>query len=200
MADGIPLHLVFMLEEESAKHFLEELLPKILPPGVYFQCIPHQGKSDLQKSIPRKLQAWQKPNSFFVILHDLDSNKDCVALKDKLRELCPQPRRHTTLIRIVCQELESWYFGDLKAVQTVFPKFKADRYERRGIYRVPDGIVNPGEELKNIFKKLRIAFNKNSMAKDISKHMDINNNTSTSFNHTITGVRNLVETQLNAQN
>lgn len=38
------------------KYLLDELLPRILPEGVDFQTIAHQGKRDLEKSIPRKFR------------------------------------------------------------------------------------------------------------------------------------------------
>ncbi len=41
--------LVFLLEEVSAKEFLNGILPKILPPEIDFRCIPFEGKSDLEK-------------------------------------------------------------------------------------------------------------------------------------------------------
>lgn len=49
--------LVFLLEELSMKVFLEGLLPRVLPEHIGVQLIPHEGKSDLEKSIPRKLRA-----------------------------------------------------------------------------------------------------------------------------------------------
>ena len=58
--------LVFLLEEESMKALLEILLPQILPPEVCFLCIPHEGKQDLEKSIPRKLRAWQTPGTSLI--------------------------------------------------------------------------------------------------------------------------------------
>ena len=200
MANSAPIHFVFMLEEESAKFLLEGLLPKILSsgtllPNVSFQYIPHQGKSDLQKSIPRKLAAWKKPNSFFVILHDLDANPDCIALKNELRLLCMNANQHEPLIRIICQELEAWYFGDLDAVQKAFPEFNAAQYKRKPRYRHPDEIHNPSKALNKIVKN----FTKGLAARTVPQYMDIENNTSVSFNHTITGIRDFVETQMNAQ-
>ena len=46
------MNLVFFLEERSMKELLDGILPRILPEGVAFQTIPHQGKSDLAKSLP----------------------------------------------------------------------------------------------------------------------------------------------------
>ena len=71
MKYAAPINLVFMLEEESAKHLLKELLPRILSESqsetqtVTYKLIPHQGKGDLQKSIPIKLKAWLDPKYFF---------------------------------------------------------------------------------------------------------------------------------------
>jgi len=62
------LKLVFLLEERSMKEFLRGLLPRILPAGCEFQLIPHEGKSDLEKSIPRKLRAWLEPEVRFVVV------------------------------------------------------------------------------------------------------------------------------------
>ena len=67
--------LVFLLEETSMKQLLDVFLPKILPVDIAFRTIPHNGKSDLEKSIPIKLRAW-KGDVSFVVLHDKDSN-DC---------------------------------------------------------------------------------------------------------------------------
>ena len=38
--------IVFMLEEPSMKELLDKLLPKVLPRGVDFVTIPHEGKQD----------------------------------------------------------------------------------------------------------------------------------------------------------
>jgi hypothetical protein len=50
--------LVFLLEEPSMKALLDVLLPRIIPENITFKCIPHEGKQDLEKSIPKKLKAW----------------------------------------------------------------------------------------------------------------------------------------------
>ena len=191
-----PINLVFMLEEESAKHLLKELLPRILSgfeQRVTCRLIPHQGKGDLQKSIPIKLKAWLAPNTFFIILHDQDSH-DCKELKQKLQQLCAQRAKHEPLIRIICQELVAWYFGDLDAVEKAFPSFRANKYKNKRKFRNPDAINKPSNELKWIVR----GFSKNIAAREIPRHMDIDSNASTSFNHLISGLQNLVKEQLSA--
>ena len=83
---------------------LDGLLPRLFP-DLPFQCVPHKGKRDLQRSIPRKLQAWREPGVRFAVILDNDGG-DCVRLKAKLKQLCNQSGRGGTLIRIACQELE----------------------------------------------------------------------------------------------
>ena len=52
--------LVLLLEEESMRVLLDGLLSRLFP-GLLFQCVPHEGKHDLERSIPRKLRAWGEP-------------------------------------------------------------------------------------------------------------------------------------------
>lgn len=68
--------VVFMVEEASMEEMLRGFLPVLFPDwveGVHWRCIPHEGKSDLEKSIPRKLRAWRQPGARFVVLRDQDS-------------------------------------------------------------------------------------------------------------------------------
>ena len=51
--------LVFLVEEYSMKVLLEGLLPRLFP-NLSFLCIPHEGKQDLEKSVPKKLRAWRE--------------------------------------------------------------------------------------------------------------------------------------------
>jgi hypothetical protein len=74
--------LVFLLEEPSKKAFFDVLLPNILFEDTVFRTIPHNGKTDLKKSIPKKLKACNGDVKF-IILYDKDSN-DCISLKMNL--------------------------------------------------------------------------------------------------------------------
>ncbi|MDA7987553.1 MAG: DUF4276 family protein [Alphaproteobacteria bacterium] len=191
------IRLVFLLEEQSAMYFLKALLPEILPAHVDLEFIPHQGKSDLQRSIKKgvlKLKKWHNLPSFFVILHDQDSH-DCIALKKDLRDLCNRTRvAHQPLIRIACRELEAWYFGDLDAVESVFPNFRADRHKNKAKYRNPDQIHKPSKVLQKIVK----GFRKSDAAKRIPHYMNLANNKSASFNAMLEGVTKFANDCLHA--
>lgn len=182
------LHLVFLLEEPSAKSVLDGLLLRMLPKGkgISFETIAHRGKSDLCKSIPHKLQAWQTPNTRFIVLHDQD-NHDCRLLKQDLSKLCQQAGRDDVLIRIVCRELEAWYFGDLSALEQVFQVKKLQALARKQKYRIPDNIDKPANELEKLIK----GFQKGLAARNMPQYMDIEHNNSVSFQQFVQGVQQL---------
>ena len=179
--------LVFLLEEESMKALLDVLLPQILPGGINFICIPHEGKQDLEKSIPRKLRAWQTPDTTFVIVRDKD-NADCIEIKKHLVDLCAQAGHSDSLVRIACHELESWFLGDLAAVEKAFNIKKLAEQQRNRKYKEPDKLSNASEELEKLVKGYR----KVSGAKKIAAYMTIDQNYSHSFNCFISGVSGLI--------
>ena len=183
------MNLVFLLEEPSAKQVLDTLLPKLLPSDVSFLTIKHHGKDDLRQSLPRKLRNWKTPDTRFVVLHDQD-NCDCEVLKAELQELCRQAGRNDTVIRIVCQELEAWYFGDLAAVERAFPGHRLQQLAEKSAYRDPDAIVKPSDRLEDLIP----GFYKGVGAKTIPQHMDIERNRSRSFQVFIQAVRRLCNT------
>ena len=184
------MKIVFLVEELSMKYLLEGILPQIIPGGIEFKVVPHQGKQDLQKSIPIKLRSWNEPGVKFVIVHDKDS-WDCRELKQELIRLCNQAGRPDTLVRIACNELESWYFGDLEAVGQAFDK-DISAFSEKSKYRVPDDIENPKSEIKKIVKGLQQI----SGAKAIANCMNIGRNTSHSFKVFIEGVLRISEEML----
>lgn len=175
--------LVFLLEEESMKALLDVLLPQILPADITFLCIPHEGKQDLEKSIPIKLRAWQTPGTSFVIVRDKD-HADCLEVKNRLVKLCEQAGRSDSLVRIACHELESWFLGDLAAVEKAFNIKKLAGQQQNRKYKEPDKLSNASEELEKLVKGYR----KVSGAKKIAAHMTIHQNYSHSFNCFISGV------------
>ena len=179
--------LVFLLEEESMKALLDVLLPQILPGGINFICIPHEGKQDLEKSIPRKLRAWQTPDTTFVIVRDKD-NADCIEIKKHLVDLCAQAGHSDSLVRIACHELESWFLVDLAAVEKAFNIKKLAEQQRNRKYKEPDKLSNASEELEKLVKGYR----KVSGAKKIAAYMTIDQNYSHSFNCFISGVSGLI--------
>lgn len=175
--------MVFLLEEKSTKVLLDVLLKKILPPDVDFLTIPHEGKSDLRKSIPVKLASFRNPDDRFVIIQDQDSY-DCKVLKEELRQLCCNAGKEDVLIRIACHEMEAWYFGDLQAVSKAYGK-DLTKLENKRLYRDPDNIVSPKQELRRLLPEHQQI----SGAKKIAPYMNIDANRSVSFNILLKGLK-----------
>jgi len=147
--------LIFLLEEYSIKVLLDGLIPRLFP-DLPFLCVPHEGKHDLEKSIPRKLKSWREPGVRFVVVRDNDGG-DCMALKEKLEALCREGCREDSIVRIACQEIEAWYFGDPEALAEAFGRDDLRCLCSKKRYRDPDAIIQPGkaiEELVPEFQKV----------------------------------------------
>lgn len=111
--------------------------------------MPHEGKQDLEKSIPRKLRAWTEPGARFCVIRDNDG-ADCRALKESLVELCRAGRRDDTLVRIACEELEAWYFGAPDALAKALSRDALRRIADRPRFRDPDAIAQPASVLAQL--------------------------------------------------
>lgn len=182
------MKIVFLLEEPSTKYLLDVLLPQILPESVEFQTIPHRGKRDLERSIPRKLRGWNEPGDVrFVVVHDQDT-QDCIKLKQHLLTLCEGTGKKV-LVRIACQEMESWYLGDVRALAAAYNKPKLSQISAQKKYRIPDDIPSPKEELY----KLLPEHQQIEGAKRVAPYMDIENNSSVSFKQFVSGVRRFAQ-------
>jgi hypothetical protein len=77
-------------------------------------------------------QAWLPPDWKIVILIDKD-REDCLELKEKLeimaissglitKSSCQKDKSFQVLNRIVVEELEAWFFGDVQAIRQAYPK------------------------------------------------------------------------------
>ena len=179
--------LVFLLEEQSMKVLLDNLLPRCFP-DLKFLCVPHEGREDLERSIPRKLRAWKTPGDRFVILRDTDS-EDCRVIKDRIRGLCEVAGRKDTVVRLVCRELEAWYFGDPDALANAFRDEKLRGIGTKARFRNPDEIQSPSRTME----KLVPEFQKISGARRLGTYLACTGNSSISFQFFIQAVKGLVE-------
>lgn len=185
--------LVVFTEEPSTKVMLESLLPRLLSNDRHcFRCVAFEGKQDLEKQLPIKLKGWRTPDTHFVILRDQD-NGDCKAIKEALQGICRRARKPNALVRIACRELESWYFGDLQAVETALGIDRLTDLEAKAKYRNPDTIHNPSRELRRITKN---RYQKVSGSREIGKLLRLDGSRSTSFQHFIGGVCRLMGVQV----
>ena len=178
--------MIFLVEELSMQAFLDIFLRRLYP-ELEFLCVPHNGKSHLDRNIVHTLRDWQVPGDRFVILRDNDGG-DCHALKERLKELCRQGGREDTLIRIVCQELEAWYLAEPDAMADAFGDERLRNIGRQAAYRSPDVRPKPSLDME----KLTQGFQKLSSARRMAQHLTREGNRSHSFAVFLSGVERLL--------
>ena len=181
--------IVFLLEESSAREMLRGLLPRVLPPDVRPMYITFQGKQDLEKNLVRKMRHWRLPESVFVVMRDQDAG-DCRAIKRKLLDLCRKTGKERVLVRIACRALESFYLGDLKAVEKGLGVKRVAAQQRRSKFRSPDALGDPHRELCRLTTD---KYQKIAGSRNIAPHLALEGNTSRSFNALLAGIQNLCD-------
>lgn len=169
-------HVVFLLEEPSAQDFLQAVLPPLLPAHVQTHFMVFEGKQDLEKQLPRKLKAWLRPATRFVVMRDQDSG-DCRVIKARLRDLCAKAGRSDAVVRIACRELESFFVGDWAAVAHAFDRPALAAHARSAKYRDPDTLERPSRELERLIP----GYQKRDGARRIAPHILAERNRSRSF-------------------
>lgn len=205
---GVPAQLELLVEEPSAERALVELVPKIIP-NVAFEIRTFQGKHDLLAKLPQRLAGYAHYAQYVglgvVVLVDRDDD-DCVELKGRLERTAKlaglatlstgsQADRPVVCNRIVIEELEAWFFGDITALRAAYPRGPAVGGQRR--YRDPDAIVGGTwealERLLNEHGYHRSGLAKIATAADIARYMNVDDNRSRSFQVFRDGLRRLVE-------
>ena len=185
--------IVFLTEEKSMQVTLEKLIAAYWPqstPGISWIVLSFQGKSDLEKNIAPKMKSWNYGTPHFVILRDQDGS-DCKTLKVALCQKAEQGGQPFT-VRVVCNELESWFLGELDAVEAAYPKSKASKHKQAAKFRVPDALGNANQELE---KLVQVA-GKVGRAEAIARYFDPTKCISNSFQVFWRTARELLDKEL----
>ena len=179
--------LVFFLEEESARALLEHLFPNLTPEGsdIHPRFVVFEGKQDLEKQLSRKLRGYLNPHARFIVMRDQD-NGDCKKIKKSLVALCPGTHRPRTKVRIARHELESFYLGDLRAVESGLGIRGLAARQNKAKFRDPDHLASPARELEKLTSN---RYQKVSGSRAIAPHLDLNTPRSRSFRHLLQAVR-----------
>ncbi len=179
--------LVFCLEEKSSKEMLQGILPKLLPEHVSPRFIVFEGKQDLEKQLVRKMKLWNNPDAKFIVMRDQDAG-DCRKIKENLQMKCQEAGRPNAVVRIACHELESFYLGDLKAVEQGLEITNLARLQKSKKYREPDSLTNAAQELLRLTKN----YDKVSGSRAIGKHLNLDSNRSRSFNVLVKAIKDII--------
>jgi Domain of unknown function (DUF4276) len=164
--------IVIMVEEPSMEIIAKSIAERL---GLKERSIviPHQGKSDLEKSFPKNL------SPRFVICRDNDGG-DCMQLKARLLNMVPNSTNHPVKFRIVVQELESWYLGDLLALEKagLMQKGNSSKLTKLRKFKKPESLTNAKQELHRLVGK----GGQLKLARQIAPYLDLEQNASYSFN------------------
>lgn len=182
--------LVFLLEERSAQAMLEGLVPRLNSENIPVRYIVFEGKQDLEKQLTRRIKNYQNPGARFLVMRDQDSQPDCTVLKDHLLNLVRATGKcDSTIVRIACKELETFYLADLAAVERALGIKRLSQKQGQAKFRSPDGLGSPSRELRSITNDI---YQKVSGSRAIGPHLDIENGRSPSFKNLVRGIRRLV--------
>ena len=196
------MHIEFLLEEPSAEAALTAILPKILADNVSFHFHVFEGKRDLLKQLPLRLRGyrpWLPADSRIFVLIDED-RQDCQKLKAQLEQAAreagfltkshPNSKGDFRIVnRLAVEELEAWFFGDVEALRTAYPRV-SKTFHRRAKYRDPDAITGgTWEALERLLKQNYPNFlPKRVVAQNIAPHMEPSRNRSRSFQVFVEGL------------
>ena len=193
------MHIEFLVEDFSTEETLCHLLPNILGDWITFDTHSFQGKQDLLAKLPKRLKGykrWISDDWRIIILVDRD-NEDCQKLKQELEKIAikagfvtkspaksKSKTKYQLINRIMIEELEAWFFGDIPALIKADPKVSKN-LNQKAKYRDPDDIKGGTWEAWQ--KVLQTAgyhqggLEKLKAARDIALHMNPTENTSKSF-------------------
>jgi hypothetical protein len=203
------MHIEFLVEDFSTQEALLYLLPKMLPENTEYEIRSFRGKEDLLSKLPDRLagyKAWISEDWRIVVLLDRD-NENCKDLKSKLESIAIQSGFITkttrnpsqpfqVLNRIMIEELEAWFFGDVSALCQAYAGVKPS-LAQNAKYRDPDAIK--GGTWEALQRELQIkghfktGLDKVKAAREIAALMDPSANRSPSFQAFYAGLKSLME-------
>jgi hypothetical protein len=205
------MHFEILVEDQSGKKVLDILIPKIIGDDHTFIVHPYKGIGRIPKNLvvngeadkrilldqlPRLLRGYGKAfaqypadyRAVVVLVCDLDDK----CLKKFRQELfgilnaCnPKPE---TRFCIAIEEGEAWFFGDIPAVKSAYPRAKdavLNAYVNDSVCgtweRLADAVYIGGSAALSAKGWMAVGAEKSRWAERIAPQMDIANNSSASF-------------------
>jgi hypothetical protein len=179
--------LVCFVEGRAEKVLLAEVLSRMKVGGPEPIIIAFDGKQDLEKQLVRRMRGWTDASARFLVVRDQDAGS-CKDVKARLVGLCKSSGKKTFLVRIACHEMESFYLGDLAAVEDGLNVTGLREQQQRRKFRNPDAVPSPKQELKRLTAGV---YQEIAGSRAIARHLDLwGGNRSQSFGHLLTAIRN----------
>ena len=202
------MHIEILIEDQSSCIAMEALAAKLLDlgDGNTFRIHPYRGigripeglkpKTDASKRIlldrlPQLLKGYGK-NPFYetvIIICDLD-DRDKESFLLELNSLADSiSQKPKTLFVLSIEEFEAWYLGDIEAIRKAYPAAKLNvlsQYKNDSICGtwevLADAVYKGGSDALKRKGWQAVGEQKSVWAKKITPFMDINRNSSPSFN------------------
>ena len=199
------------VEEPSMEETLKIVVPRIIGNrDVPYKIIEHGSKQKLLRDLPKRLAGYARriprEDLRILVLIDRDSD-DCRRLKARLENIAkenqlptkssPAPDgRFRVVNRIVVEELEAWFFGDVPALCRAYDSIPASLADRRE-FRNPDAIAGgTWEKLRHVLQRAGYftgtpSLPKCEVARRIAQYMEPQRNSSQSFRQFVNGLETL---------
>lgn len=211
MIDERASRLFVHVEEPSMKEAMAVWLPQLIAGrAVTSKIIDHGSKWALLNNLPTRMKGyanWPEPGLRVLVLVDRD-NDDCADLKSKLERAAHAAGLATKTVpdgcgrfkvanRIVIEELEAWYLGDVAALSQACPGVPLT-LNSQAKFRDPDAVAGgTWESLLRILNKAGYytgskRLPKIDVARRIAPFIDFQANGSRSFNAFISGTEALL--------
>ncbi len=211
------MHFDILVEDLSGKVALDILVPKVIGDNHSFDVKSYKGvgripakmnssvdasKRILLANLPRLLAGYGKSRqgypSAVIVVCDLDG-KCLKSFRNELIELLStcNPRPETRFC-IAIEEGEAWFLGDIPAIKQAYPKakeFVLNAYVSDAICgtweRLADAVYKGGSQQLSSLGWHVVGAEKSTWAENITPHMNLDNNTSPSFNYFLRKLREL---------
>ena len=191
------MRFILFVEEQSAEEALHLILPNLLKDCASYEVHPFRGKPALLSRLPNRLKGYASwlPNDFKIVVLIDEDRQDCVELKARLERIAADAglitktsaeggQEFNVVNRLAVEELEAWFFGDIEAVCSAYPRVPPS-ISHKAKFRDPDAITGgTWEALERMLQKYGYhlgGLQKIQAARDIAVHMDPARNTSNSF-------------------
>jgi hypothetical protein len=205
------MHIEFLVEEPSSEAALKNLIPKICGRGISFNIHAYQGKSDLLNNLPRRMKGYRNflPQDWRIVVLIDEDREDCTVLKERMNNAAKEAgltakcvnqnaSRFHVLNRIAIEELEAWFFGDVKAIHEAYKKVPL-ALSTKSAYIDPDMIKGgTWEALERELQRagyFKSGLAKIKVAREISANMVPSRNRSRSFQVFHKGLLDILEQQ-----
>jgi len=179
-------------EEASFGKFAHHLFDRLIP-DVDVRIYQHQGKQDLERALQKTLPAISKRHGARILVTRDQDSDNCHTLKKRLFDLIADQCLCVYKIRIVCRELECWILGDMEAIAKAYPRFKPEQYKHKADFRNVDLIADAPDRLLRMIPELKSnrSLPKIAFISKVLPYINLDANTSVSFKHFISAVKQL---------